>query len=185
MANDPTHGFGLDPQFAATLKTLLEQCAAMGLDFRIAQGLRTPQTQAKYYCQWVNHSPSDVDARVAKMQNDGAPWLASVLQEYRDIPRKPNWLTSQLPGSGWHQWGEAADCYCYRNGQMVQNGSDPCYKKYADAARALGLTAGFYFSKQDSGHVQKRAEAGATNVYSWAEIDTVMRERFSDKPAVA
>jgi hypothetical protein len=179
---DPVQGFGLDPEFATTLKALLAMCATMGLDFRISQGLRTPQTQAQYYCQWDQRSPADIDAQVAKMKSDGAPWLASVLKQYRDIPRKPNWLTSQLPGSGWHQWGEAADCYCYRNGKMVENGSDPCYKKYADAAKALGLTAGYYFKKQDAGHVQKRSQDGATNVYGWADIDKVMKQRFSDKP---
>jgi hypothetical protein len=184
-ANDPTQGFGLDPAFAAALKQLLEKCAAIGLDFRISQGLRTPETQAKYYCQWDQRSPADIDAAAARMRNDGAAWLASVLLDYRDIPRKPNWLTSQLPGSGWHQWGEAADCYCYRNGHMVENGNDPCYKTYADAARTLGLTPGFYFSRQDSGHVQKRSQAGATDVYSWAQIDQTMKQRFSDKPAVA
>jgi len=185
MPGDPTTGFGLDPEFAATLKQLLAQCTSMGLDFRISQGLRTPQTQAKYYCQWAQRSPDDINRAADGMTQSGAPWLASVLLDYRDIPRKPNWLTSQLPGSGWHQWGEAADCYCYRNGQMVQNGNDPCYKSYADAARALGLTAGFYFTHQDSGHVQKRSQAGATNVYNWAQIDEIMKQRFGDKPAVA
>jgi len=110
--------------------------------------------------------------------------LASVLLDYRDIPRKPSWLTSQLPGSGWHQWGEAADCYCYKNGKMVQNGSDPVYKKYADAAQSLGLTAGLYFSTPDAGHVQLRSQAGATNVYKWSKIDTIMKARFSEKPSV-
>ena len=184
-AADPTQGFGLDPEFAVILEALLAKCAAMGLDFRIAQGLRTPQTQAQYYCQWTQRPPAEIDHQIATMKTNGAPWLATVLLHYRDIPRKPNWLTSQLPGSGWHQWGEAADCYCYRDGKMVEDGSDLCYKKYADAARGLGLTAGFYFSKQDSGHVQKRSQAGATNVYSWADIDRIMKERFSEKPVVA
>src|SRR5262245_37362253 len=98
-------GFGLDPQFAETLSELLSWCRAAGLDFRISQGLRTPQKQAEYYCKWVRRSPSDIDAAARKMERDGAPWLASVLKSYRNIPRQQNWLTSQLPGSGWHQWG--------------------------------------------------------------------------------
>src|SRR5450759_2745177 len=106
-AADPTAGFGLDPEFATTLEVLLVKCATMELDFRISQGLRTPQTQAQYYCQWTQHPPPDVDNKANVMKQAGAPWLASVLLQYRDIPRKTNWLTSQLPGSGWHQWGEA------------------------------------------------------------------------------
>jgi len=178
-------GFGLDPQFAETLSELLSRCRAAGLDFRISQGLRTPQKQAEYYCKWVRRSPADIDAAARKMERDGAPWLASVLKSYRNIPRQQNWLTSQLPGSGWHQWGLAADCYCYRNGHMVENGSDPAYRFYAEQAVRLGLTAGYYFTHQDSGHVQGPSAAGATDVYTWSYIDSVMKERFSDKVRVA
>ncbi len=129
MAAQPvTAGFGLDPGFAKTLTTLLAKCASLGLDFRISQGLRTPQTHAQYYCKWVKRPPDAIDAAVKKMQDEGAPWLASVLHQFRDIPRQKAWVTSQLPGSGWHQWGEAADCYCFRNGKMDGDGGDPCYK---------------------------------------------------------
>src|SRR5476649_2890760 len=110
-ASTPVDGFGLDPAFAQTLTQLLQWCQDKGLDFRISQGLRTPQTQAKYYCQWENRSPADIDSAAAKMVKSGAPWLASILSEYRNIARIKQWQTSQLPGSGWHQWGEAADCY--------------------------------------------------------------------------
>jgi hypothetical protein len=178
----PVDGFGLDPAFAQTLTQLLQWCQNKGLDFRISQGLRTPQTQAKYYCQWENRSPADIDSAAAKMVKSGAPWLASILSEYRNIARIKQWQTSQLPGSGWHQWGEAADCYCYRDGKMVKDGGDPCYSAYAKAAKNLGLTAGLYFSTPDAGHVQKRSAAGATNVYKWSEIDTIMKARFSEKP---
>ena len=160
-------GFGLEPEFAAKLAQLLAKCKSLGLDFRISQGLRTPQTQAKYYCQWAKRSPADIDAAAAKMKASGAPWLASLLQELRDIPRIKRWQTSQLPGSGWHQWGEAADCYCYRNGKMVEDGNDPVYRQYAKLAEELGLTAGLHFSTPDAGHVQLRKAAGATSVFSW------------------
>jgi len=83
-------GFGLDPQFAETLSELLSRCRAAGLDFRISQGFRTPQKQAEYYCKWVRRSPADIDAAARKMERDGAPWLASVLKSYRNIPRQQN-----------------------------------------------------------------------------------------------
>ncbi len=178
-------GFGLDPEFADTLSVLLAKCRAAGLDFRISQGLRTPQKQAEYYCSWRQRTPADIDTAARKMERDGAPWLASVLRSYRNIPRQPNWLTSALPGAGWHQWGLAADCYCYRNGHMVENGSDPVYKFYAEEATKLGLTAGYYFTHQDSGHVQGPSAAAATSVYTWSYIDGVMKERFADKQLAA
>jgi peptidoglycan LD-endopeptidase CwlK len=182
-AIDPSlNGFGLEPEFAAKLTTLLERCRQRGYMFRISQGLRTPQRQALYYCQWAQRSPADIDAKVALLKSKGAPWTAALMKGLRNTPRKPNWQTSALPGAGWHQWGEAADCYCYRNGTMVESGSDPCYKAYADLAQEIGLTAGLYFSKPDAGHVQLRSEAGASNVYAWSHIDAVMQERFGNKP---
>src|SRR5262245_65712999 len=120
---------------------------------------------------------SKVDAAVKRMERAGAPWLASVLKSYRNIPRGSQWLTNALPGAGWHQWGLAADCYCYRNGKMVEDGSDPVYKFYAEEAVKLGLTAGYYFRNQDSGHVQGPSADGATDVYTWSYIDSVMKER--------
>jgi lysozyme len=169
-------GFGLDAEFARRLTKVLETCGRLGLDFRISQGLRTPQTQAKYYCQWDQRSPQAIDAAADRMQADGAPWLTSLLRENRDVPRIPRWQTNALPGAGWHQWGEAADCYCYRNGRMVGDGGDDCYRQYATAAQALGLTAGLYFSTPDAGHVQLRSQAGATSLYSWSYI--VFREEL-------
>jgi hypothetical protein len=68
---------------------------------------------------------------------------------------------------------------------MVKNGSDPAYRFYAEQAVRLGLTAGYYFTHQDSGHVQGPSAAGATDVYTWFYIDSVMKERFSDKVRVA
>lgn len=182
MAN--TDGFGLDPTFASTLSQLIDWCQANGMDFRIAQGLRTPQVQAQYYCQWAQRTPAAVNAAVAKLQAAQAPWLAALLASYSNEPRKPAWLTDALPGAGWHQWGLAADCYCYRDGQMVGDGGDPVYKSYADKAQELGLRAGYYFTKRDAGHVQGSQDADATTQYTWAQIDQIMKGRFSGKPVV-
>ena len=68
---------------------------------------------------------------------------------------------------------------------MVENGSDPVYKFYAEEATKLGLTAGYYFTHQDSGHVQGLSAAAATSVYTWPYIDGVMKERFADKNVAA
>ncbi len=181
----PSAMSGLDPVFAAKLTDLLAACAQKGLIFKISQGVRTPQVQADYYCRWDKHPPKDVDDQVAMLRQQGAPWLAGIVDCYRNVQRQAEWLTNALPGAGWHQWGEAADCYCYRDGKVVNKGSDPCYATYAGLAQQMGLTAGLYFKKHpDPGHVQLRSAGGATDIYSWSYIDGVMRERFSDKPAV-
>lgn len=184
-AIDPAFaGYGLDPTFAAKLTQLFQACADKGLEFRISQGLRPPRTQARYYCQWTGRPLAKIDASIKMLKDAGASWLAEVVHAERNTPRSSSWLTNALPGAGWHQWGEAADCYCWRNGKMVGNGADPCYKTYADLAKQLGLTAGFYFSTPDAGHVQLRSAGGATDLYPWAHIDEVMRERFGDKPSL-
>lgn len=176
--------FGLDPEFAGKLTTLLQRCRARGFDFRVSQGLRPPAVQARYYCCWAQRSPADIDKVVAKLQADDAPWIAELVAYYRDTPRKPGWLTNALPGAGWHQWGEAVDAYCWRDGEMVSNGADPAYAAYADLAEDLGLTAGLRFSRPDPGHVQLRPQSGATAVHTWAEIDAEMRKRFGEKPTL-
>jgi hypothetical protein len=178
-------GAGLDPAFAEKLAALLKTCRDEGYVFRIGEGLRTPQTQAKYYCRWDRHPPEMIDRRAAELEAWGAPWLASVMRQYRDIARSSAWLTNQLPGSGWHQWGLAADCYCFRDGSMVEDGNDRAYKFYADQAVRLGLRAGYYFRRQDSGHVQDPSADGASVVFQWPHIDAVMKERFEEKHAVA
>ncbi|MDX0178607.1 hypothetical protein GOC37_29605 [Sinorhizobium meliloti] len=130
---EPTHGvFGLQPGFANKVATLIARCRAAGHDFRMGEGLRSPHRQARYYCQWNRRPPRYIDEVAAKMVSEGAPWLASVLRSYRDVPRIPRWQTSALPGVGWHQWGLAADCYCYRNGRIVGDGSDISYRRYAE-----------------------------------------------------
>lgn len=177
-------GFGLDPTFADQLATLLMTCRAAGFEFRVSQGLRTPQKQAAYYCQWVKHPVADVDAAVQKLRDRDAPWLADMLSGFRDITRTNRWLTNALPGEGWHQWGLAADCYCFENGKMVSSGDAPCYKFYAEQAVKLGLTAGFNFKQKDAGHVQGPSANGASNVYAWSHIDGVMKSRFADKTDV-
>ena len=182
---DGVAGFGLDPKFSASVAQLLATCRAAGFEFRVTSGLRTPQVQAEYYCRWSGHSRTQIDAKIKFLTDNNAPWLASILQRYRDIPQTKAKLTGQLPGSGWHQWGLAADAYCFRDGHMVEDGSDPCYEFYAQQATRLGLTAGYYLKFKDSGHVQGPSADGADEVYTWSYIDRTMKERFSEKTTIA
>lgn len=178
-----TNGFGLESSFANTLAELLKACHAEGYDMRISQGLRTPHRQAEYYCKSKGRTAAQIDAAVKMLRESDAPWLAGILEQYRDIPKGKKWLTNALPGAGWHQWGLAADCYCFENGNLVGDAGHPSYKFYAEKAKKLGLRAGYYFKTQDAGHVQEPAEAQATSIYKWSFIDSVMKARFDDKQA--
>lgn len=116
--------------------------------------MQTYTNNGLYYCQWTKHPVGDVDAAVQKLKDKSAPWIAGILSSYRDIPGTNRWLTNGLPGEGWHQWGLAADCYCFENGKMVSSGDAPCYKFCAEQAVKMGLTAGFFLEQKDTGHVQ-------------------------------
>jgi hypothetical protein len=170
----------LVPSFAAKLSTLIGMMADRGYEFRLAQGVRTPDTQARYYCSWAGHPPEHIDSVVADLRSKGADYIAGLMEGHRDEPRHSAWLTNALPGEGWHQWGLAADCYYYRDGKLVSDGKHPVYKEWADAARSIGLTAGFYFSTPDAGHVQLPAQGGATDLYTWQQIDAHMAEMFGN-----
>jgi hypothetical protein len=179
-------GAGLDADFAEAVQQLIQRCAEANFEFRLVNGLRSPQLQAEYYCRWNGHPPSHIDIEVKRLKEKGAPWLAGLLLRYRDIKRQNEKLTGQLPGSGWHQWGLAADCYCFRNGEIVKDGEDPCYQFFAETAKEIfGLRAGYYFKARDSGHVQAPSSDGAENVFSWIYIDHVMKRRFGEAVAVA
>ena len=58
-SNVTTEGFGLDPDFAAALSEVISDCRFAGYEFRVSQGLRTPQKQADYYCQVGQAQPGE------------------------------------------------------------------------------------------------------------------------------
>jgi hypothetical protein len=95
-------------------------------------------------------------------------------------------VTGALPGTGWHQWGEAVDCFWALDGRAEWSTSRLVdgvngYRFYADKAKVLGLTAGgFWRTLKDWPHVQLRSAASPVAAgMTLAEIDGVMRERFA------
>ena len=154
LAFYPTAGpeANLDPKFAAVLEQLLSVCRSKGYNFRLSYGLRTPQKQAEYYCQWVKHPPALIDTKANMLRQKGAPWLASVLLGFRDTKRTKNWVTGQLPGSGWHQWGLSCRARGLRNDRFfgaskknrglckVGGSLDTTWKFCSIATAAVGFT---------------------------------------------
>ena len=177
------HTIGLDPDFLAIVQAVIADLAQQGYDFRVIQGVRSPADQAKLYRQ--SRSADQVAAAIADLIDKGAPWLASVLDGVgpQPDPNDPNgstaWATNALPGAGWHQWGSAADLGLF-DGTGAYIGDSPLYKSaLAATAVAHGLTAGALWKHPDDDHIQMRPEGGATDVYSWPEIDAAMKAKFA------
>lgn len=168
----------LDPKLADGVREVVRRCKTDGYKLVPYFGLRTPWEQAKLYRQ--SRSTAEINSRVQELRSNGAPFLAEVLDSVGPQPSGPK-VTNAPPGLSWHQWSEAVDSYWWLNGQIEWFKTEG-YKVYADHARALGLTAGFYWSDPDLGHVQLRSVSSPRKTYSFPEIDDTMRERFQSRP---
>jgi peptidoglycan L-alanyl-D-glutamate endopeptidase CwlK len=171
----------LVPELADKARELLAKCDEMHILMRPTETLRTPFTQAKLWRQ--SRPGSVVRAQIQKFRDEGAPFLADVLESVG--PHSGDHVTNALPGLSWHQWGEAMDCVWVANGKETFSlkltvGGLNGYHVYAEQAKKLGLTAGAFFqSIKDFPHVQLRPQAGPQSAQSLPEIDAVMRERFA------
>ncbi len=164
----------LDPVLAEAVREVIARCKSDGYVLVPYFGLRTPWEQAKLYRQ--SRSTAQINRKIGELRDGGAPFLASVLDEVGPQPSGPN-VTGVPPGLSWHQWAEAVDSYWRVNGKIEWHKPEG-YKVYADHARALGLTAGFYWRNPDMGHLQLRSDSNPGKLYSLPEIDRTMKERF-------
>lgn len=136
---DAAHLF---PAFAAKLQSILVQLEKEGTPFKFDEGFRTVERQ-----QWLYGSgrPS------AKPFGRSGPIVT-----YKDGVRE----LSNHQGDGNPGSGRAADCYPMANGKIIWPPppmKDPRWKRYAELARANGLTAGYDWPKlQDIPHIELR-----------------------------
>lgn len=165
----------LVPEFRSKIELTLARCQAAGHTLRPFFGVRDVYTQAKLWRQ--SRALPDILTTAAKLRKEGAPFLAHVLESVG--PQHGRWATNALPGQSWHQWGEAVDCFVLGPvNRAIWAVRHPGYEVYAREAKALGLTAGLYWpTRPDGVHVQYR-EPGVRSLYTWAEIDTAMKEKF-------
>jgi hypothetical protein len=127
----------LVPEFHERLTQTLQALEASGTPFKFVEGFRTVERQ-----QWLFGS-----GRPAAPFGRSGPILT-----HRDgVSRLSNHQGDGSPGSG-----RAADCYPMKNGRVfIPKASDPVWRAYADAARAQGLDAGFFWTSfQDAPHVE-------------------------------
>lgn len=172
---------GLETGFRQQVEELLRQCLEGGVEMRPYTGVRTPEVQAKLWRQ--SRAKEEINAAIARLKQSGAPFLASVIDGVG--PQHGPHVTNALPGLGWHQWGEAVDCFWALNGTAEWSTTKLAdglngYKFYAGKAKLLGLTAGgFWTSFKDWPHVQLRtAGSPVTAGVTVAEIDEEMKKRF-------
>ena len=172
---------GLDSAFRAKVEAVLASLAAIGVDMRPYDGIRTPEKQAILWRQ--SRSKEEIAAAIQKLSNADATYLAGVLDDVG--PQHGPHVTNALPGLSWHQWGEALDCFWSVNGSAEWSTSEIVdgvngYKVYAAKAKEIGLDAGgLWPSFKDWPHLQlDAARSPAAAGKTLAEIDAVMRERF-------
>lgn len=173
----------LVPEFREKVIGVLTQCRAAGHELRPFFTLRGTVEQSRL---WRQSRPiEEIEAAAEMLRREGAGRLAQILLEVG--PQAGKWATNALPGQSWHQWGEAVDCVVIESGHAVwatrlrRNGEDlgpqPGYLAYAEAARAAGLDAGYWWKNVDAVHVQART-ATVRSLYSWAQMEDEMFKRF-------
>ena len=176
----------LVPEFRAKVDELLAKCNEQGIVMRPNEGLRDPFVQARYWRQ--SRSSEQITAKIADLQSQGAPYLAYCIDSVG--PQHGDPVTNSIPGLGWHQWGEALDCFWVVNGQSewsakrLVNGVNG-FQVYAAIAGQLGLTAGgMWTSLKDWPHVQLRSAASPLGTFTLQQIDATMKERFGTNQSV-
>lgn len=165
----------LEPEFRDKINLVLEDCKRKGFELRPFFTIRDVLEQARL---WRQSRPlTEIERVVRKLRREGASFIADAVEQVG--PQHGRWATNNLPGQSWHQWGLAIDCYVIADGgHSVWSSKHPGYLAYAEASKAQGLTAGYYWVRQDAVHVQNTHE-GVRSRYTWVEIDREMRERYS------
>jgi peptidoglycan LD-endopeptidase CwlK len=165
----------LVPDFRSKVDLVLAECLKRGHELRPFFTLRSLASQAQLWRQ--SRSSEEIAAKVAVMKA-ASPWLANILAS--QPPTHGKWATNALPGQSWHQFGEAVDCFVFKNGSAIWDASHPGYVNYALIAQDHGLTAGRFWKGNDSDppHVQLRKDSSPLHIMSWTQIEAEMRKRF-------
>lgn len=170
----------LTPAFRSKIADLLNRCKAKGFEMRPYMALRTPQEQAKLWRQ--SRSTEEINQKIAYFNENGAPYLASVLNNIG--PQHGKEVTKAPPGLSWHQWGEAVDCFWLVNGGAEWSATKKIndingYQLFAAEAVSIGLTAGGLWPKfKDWPHIQLQKANNPLSVMTLPEIDKEMKKRF-------
>jgi peptidoglycan LD-endopeptidase CwlK len=163
----------LDTKFQPLVRHLIEVCRASGVEIKPYYGIRTPLQQARLWRQ--SRSRAEINSVIQNFKNNHCDYLADVMELAG--PQNGRWATNALPGYGWHNYGLAVDFFAIRDGEFVQRGDDPMYLTLSIEANKLGLTTGYSWKNQDSGHVQMYPDEPHQR-YNMRQINDEMLKRF-------
>lgn len=170
----------LIPTFKTKVDQLLRTCMSNGFEMRPSTTRRDAREQARLWRQ--SRSIEEIETKIAELDRAGAHFLATCIGDVG--PQAGIHVTNALPGFSWHQWDEALDCFWVVDGkaewstQKLVKGNNG-YHIFAEAAEAIGLTAGGKWPKfKDWPHVQLRSSASPAKEMSLLEIEDAMRKRF-------
>lgn len=165
----------LTEDFREQAVELLARCEDAGFVMKPFYTRRTPIEQAILWRQ--SRSYSTVVAKIKELQLEGAPFLAHCIEMVG--PQHGRHVTNAIPGLSWHNHGEAIDCFHQTaSGAAEWDAEHKAYLNYAETARSLGLTAGYFWQSCDAVHVQLRKESSPQKLYDLRTIDAIMKERF-------
>lgn len=160
----------LEGWFSDKISYLLEQLIVEGVVVRPYSGRRSALEQATLWVQ--SRTPLEVELMARRLDEEGAPFLASTLRRALAMGATGRWATNNLPGQSWHNFGLAVDAHVVsEDGRAVWGPKHESYKRYAEVAKELGLWAGYDMPRQDVVHVQAFADTIRNKIGPWAVVD--------------
>lgn len=169
----------LKPVFSAMAQQVLDMCARQGLKVKPVCGLRTALEQARDWRK--GRTAAQINSECETLTSQTADYLALCIKNAG--PQNGNIVTHAIPGTSYHQFGEALDVIILDSeGQMIESGSAPEYRKLQEIVKEVGLfPVSGDFDKDwtfDAGHIQFRPQGSPTQNMTIQQIDTEMKSRF-------
>lgn len=167
-----------------TIRQLISDCRAKGVELTPYFTLRTPWEQARLWR--MTRGKSVIGRRCEHLRAEGAGYIADVITSVG--PQYPGpgikgHVTHVVPGQSWHNWGEAVDFYLKdEDGDIDWSGKGPGYTTFGETAEELGLTwGGRWTSPFDPGHVQQ-PPMGVLDFFGddWSELSDTLQRKFGD-----
>lgn len=176
----------IDPKFKDKIEELIVILNSKKLEMRLIQTDRSPMKQGKYWRR--GRSKEIIEKKIKRLKTKGAKYLAKCI-EIHGPQAGPKQVTWVIPGYSWHQWGLAADFAWYWEGKLVKNADESRdgiqgYKVLTDEAVKLGMGGGYYWEKQDGGHVQYYHDKKVSELYSLKQVNDKMEEMHGTKEYV-
>jgi len=161
-------------EFAEKIIDVLEACKNQDAEMRPYCFIRDPWTQAKLWRQ--SRTKIEIDRMINKLKQENARFLAEILDSVG--PQSGRWATNCVPGSSWHQWGKAVDCFAVGGcNRAIWTAKHKSYSIYAEEAKKRGLMAGFHWNRVDAVHVQESSYS-VRGTYTWEQISHEMENRY-------